>query len=268
MPRANRHYLPGYVWHITHRCHKQEFLLKFARDRRRWLHWLFEARKRHGLCVLNYTVTSNHVHLLVRDNGTADVIPAAMQLIAGRMAQEYNNRKERKGAYWEDRYHATAIETDQHLARCLVYMDLNMVRAGVVKHPSEWPHGGYTEIQTPPQRYAIIDRAALKELLTIRSDAELAATHRSWVEEALSKHNSLRREGKWTESIAVGREPFVVATQAKLGIKGPGRVSDTDGHYELRESSSSYMTILGHENDGLRLQNGYFWNDLDDKSVG
>ena len=21
MPRANRHYLPGYVWHITHRCH-------------------------------------------------------------------------------------------------------------------------------------------------------------------------------------------------------------------------------------------------------
>ena len=36
MPRANRHYIPGYVWHITHRCDKKEFLLKFARDRRRW----------------------------------------------------------------------------------------------------------------------------------------------------------------------------------------------------------------------------------------
>jgi hypothetical protein len=43
MPRANRHYIPGYVWHITHRCHKKDFLLKFARDRRRWLRWLFEA---------------------------------------------------------------------------------------------------------------------------------------------------------------------------------------------------------------------------------
>ncbi|MDY6990942.1 MAG: transposase, partial [Thermodesulfobacteriota bacterium] len=31
MPRANRHYVPGYVWHITHRCHKKEFLLRFAR---------------------------------------------------------------------------------------------------------------------------------------------------------------------------------------------------------------------------------------------
>ena len=29
--------VPGQVWHITHRCHKQEFLLKFAKDGQRWL---------------------------------------------------------------------------------------------------------------------------------------------------------------------------------------------------------------------------------------
>jgi REP element-mobilizing transposase RayT len=34
MPRANRHFLPGYVWHITHRCHRKSFLLKFAYDQR------------------------------------------------------------------------------------------------------------------------------------------------------------------------------------------------------------------------------------------
>jgi REP element-mobilizing transposase RayT len=73
MPRANRHFLPGYVWHITHRCHQRKFLLKFARDRRRYLHWLFEAKKRFGLCVLDYMVTSNHVHLVVKDTGS-DVI--------------------------------------------------------------------------------------------------------------------------------------------------------------------------------------------------
>jgi hypothetical protein len=27
MPRANRFYLPDAVWHITHRCHDQKFLL-------------------------------------------------------------------------------------------------------------------------------------------------------------------------------------------------------------------------------------------------
>ncbi|RLB80284.1 MAG: transposase, partial [Deltaproteobacteria bacterium] len=69
MARAKRHYLPGHVWHITHRCHKREFLLKFSRDRRRWIEWLYRAKKRHSeLSVLNYMVTSNHVHLLVFDN--------------------------------------------------------------------------------------------------------------------------------------------------------------------------------------------------------
>ncbi len=69
MASVSRHYIPGNVWHITHRCHKKEFLLKFGRDRRRWIEWLFEARKRYGLKVLNYMVTSNHVHLLVADDG-------------------------------------------------------------------------------------------------------------------------------------------------------------------------------------------------------
>ncbi len=134
MPRNNRCFLPDRVWHVNHGCHKKEFLLKFARDRRRWLHWLFEAKKRFGLCVLNYIVTSNHIHLLVRDRGEGE-IAQCMQLIAGRTGQEYNQRKGRKGAFWEDRYHATAVDTDGYFARCLVYIDLNRVRAGVVAHP-------------------------------------------------------------------------------------------------------------------------------------
>ena len=157
MPRASRHYIPGYVWHITHRCHKKEFLLKFARDRRRWLEWLFGARKRFGIRVLNYMVTSNHIHLLVLDGGDSDVIPKTMQLIAGRTGQKYNQRKNRKGAFWEDRYHATAVAKDNHLIQCLIYIDLNMVRTGVVQHPSEWPFSGYNEIQNPRERYALID---------------------------------------------------------------------------------------------------------------
>jgi REP element-mobilizing transposase RayT len=73
------------------------------RDRHRYLHWVFEAKKRFGLCVLDYMVTSNHVHLLVKDTGS-NVIAQSMQLIAGRTAQEYNQRKGKQGAFWEDRY--------------------------------------------------------------------------------------------------------------------------------------------------------------------
>jgi putative transposase len=94
VPRAQRVFLPNHVWHITHRCHEKDFLLKFAKDRKRWLGWLFEAKKRFGLCVLNELVTSNHVHLLVRDQGQGE-IARRMQLIAGRSVQDCNHRKGR-----------------------------------------------------------------------------------------------------------------------------------------------------------------------------
>ncbi|MCP3894462.1 MAG: transposase, partial [Bacteroides sp.] len=132
-------------------------MLKFAKDRHRWLQWLYTARKRYNLVILNYVVTSNHIHLIVQDAKEENVIPKAMQLVAGRTGQEYNLRKKRKGAFWEDRYHATAIETGKHLLRCIVYVDLNMVRAGAVSHPEQWIHGGYTEIQHPRRKNILID---------------------------------------------------------------------------------------------------------------
>ena len=185
MPRAKRNYMPGYVWHLTHRCHNREFLLKFERDRARWRHWLFEARKRYRLTVLNYIVTSNHVHLLVRDHGNYS-ISKSMQLIAGRVAQEYNRRKGRRGAFWEDRYFATAVATDRHLVQCLVYVDLNMVRAGMVDHPSRWKICGFNEIQSPRSRYRIIDMDELCGLTDSPSAEAFRLKHRAWVESPMS----------------------------------------------------------------------------------
>jgi len=78
--------------------------------------------------ILNYIVTSNHIHLPVVDDGDRDVIPRSVQLVAGRTGQEYNQRKNRKGAFWEDRYHATAVERGDHLFCCLVYIDLHPVK--------------------------------------------------------------------------------------------------------------------------------------------
>ena len=47
----------------------------------------------------------------------------------------------------------------------ILFNRVNMVRAGVVKHPSEWAFSGYNEIQKPRQRYALIDDAGLMNLV-------------------------------------------------------------------------------------------------------
>jgi putative transposase len=241
MPRAHRYFLPGHVWHITHRCHKQQFLLRFAKDRRAWVYWLYESRRRYGLCVLNYVVTSNHIHLLVKDRGRGE-IARSMQLIAGRVAQQFNRRKSRTGAYWEDRYHATAIQADSHLMQCMVYIDLNMVRAGAVDHPSDWAHAGYNEIQTLPPRYRCIDVPTLTTLLGFANTDGLRAELREWVDATLAK-GELARHPPWTESVAIGQHAYLNAIAAALKASHPGRdIRNEDNCLTLREEADSYIT--------------------------
>ena len=119
MPGANRHSVLGHAWRITHRCHRKEFLLEFAKDRQARIDWLFEAKKRYGMVILNCLATSNHIHLLIHDRDGGEVIAKSVQLAAGRTVQTYDQRKRRKGTYWEDRYHATAVQNDQHLVQCI-----------------------------------------------------------------------------------------------------------------------------------------------------
>ena len=219
---------------------------------------LFEAKKRYGLSILNYAVTSNHIHLLVVDKPGRNVIPDSIKLIAGRTGQEYNQRKKRKGAYWEDRYHATAIQTGEHLARCLTYIDLNMVRAGAVKHPKDWEHGGYNEIQNPKKRYRIIDHQELMQLFCVLDVIDFASIHRKWVEEALAGERH-KRQSRWTESVAVGDESFVKDLKDGLIGRVRGRqVVESEGNFELREQQVAYHCNMGNDWNLIECLNCYF----------
>jgi len=260
MARAKRHYIPGQIWHITHRCHKREFLLKFAKDRRRWLQWLYTAKKRYGLVILNYAVTSNHIHLLVADDKGRDVIPNSIKLIAGRTGQAFNQRKSRQGAFWEDRYHATAVESGEHLLQCLVYIDLNMVRAGAVKHPSEWPYCGYGEIQKPKRKNVLINYKRLQELLGFDNYENLQAAHKKWVASSLENGADIRDE-KWTASLAVGSKVFVENVQAAMGASAMGRKPREAGEsYQLREIQQPYIDDFSGKKSEIAPENAFLWH--------
>jgi putative transposase len=187
-----------------------------------------------------------------------------MQLIAGRTGQEYNQRKRRHGAFWEDRYHATAIAADEHLHRCLVYIDLNMVRAGVVKHPCDWTHSGYREIQNPSKRYGIIDLRELSSLCGFGEVAEFQQAHRRWGNDSLTCE-STAREDRWSEAIAVGNLNFVERVKSELGFKAAHReVIEMGTTYALREQSEAYGSNFTGKNGLLSLKNTRFWKENSD----
>jgi len=222
--------------------------------------WLFEAKKRYNLIILNYMVTDNHIHLLVADNGDRECIPKSIQLLAGRTGQEFNQRKNRKGAFWEDRYHATAVAKESYLANCMDYIDMNMVRAGVVSHPAEWQFCGYYELMHHKQRYRLLDTHELAAALGLPDSGNLAASRERAIESVLGMEIPDRNK-KWTQSIAVGSKNFVLTVKEQLGIRSRSRNihKDTES-YQLRESKKSYNAVFDPENDVLSPKNSLFWN--------
>ena len=123
-----------------------------------------------------------------------------------------------------------------------------MVRAGVIDHPSKWPHNGYNEIQVPRLKIVIISYERLQELAGFENYKSFITAHRKWVQAALEKIDA-KRESRWTESIAVGSSPFIERIKNAMGAMAKGRsVHPTEGAFELRDAQSAYNAVFNPEN--------------------
>lgn len=241
MPRTARILLPEHIYHLTHRCHNGSFFLRFDTVRIEYRRRLWQAVRRFRILMLNYCLTSNHTHLLLRVRRPA-CISIFMRHLEGEFASHYNRRKHRRGAFWSERYHATLIENGPHLWNCMRYIDLNMMRAGVVRHPRDWPWCGYQEIAGQRRRYRILD---LEELLRLSELGKLSAFS-EWYDAELDKAletASGRREPQWTESIAVGSEDFVRRIAAFSKNRKRLEVKEwTDASWYVREPGACYAS--------------------------
>jgi putative transposase len=196
-------------------------------------------------------------------------IANSMQLIQGQTAQQYNERKNRSGAFWQDRYHATAIESGVHLRRCIQYIDHNMVRAEAVEHPLDWHYGGFADIIRNRRRNRIIDYTELIQLLNVSNMDTLQKfimqLHEEWV-----KENHTERQKLWTESIAVGSENFVMDIKTGLNERAGNRrarQSDSETFLLKEPKSSTYNDDNMAKIGSIQDENAVFWDISNEKST-
>ena len=202
-----------------------------------------------GISLFTYCITSNHTHLLLRArDDTTESVSRFMQSLEGDFAQYYNLRKRRFGAFWWDRYHAVMIQDGRHLWRCLKYIDLNMVRAGVVSHPSEWEWTGYRELMGERRRNRLIDLPMLCRVLELDQPDGIDGFRQQYrlaIEEAIARRE-LKRQSVWTESIAVGDQEWADALGGR--IRNRRRVvveedADDPGLWCVREQHPGYSSM-------------------------
>jgi len=67
-----------------------------------------------------------------------------MKMLKQRFTTWYNRTHNRYGTLWCERFGSTLVELDDRAYRAIaVYIDLNCVRAGIVRDPKEYRFGGY-----------------------------------------------------------------------------------------------------------------------------
>lgn len=231
MPRRRRGWINNACYHVTHRCHGKNFLLKFAKHREIYLKYLMEMASRFKIDVLDYMVTGNHVHLLLKAR-RGENISKGIQFLHGAFANKYNLMKEREGAFWSNRFHSTRIQNGEHLGRCLFYIDMNMVRAGVVKHPAEWQHSAVQEFLGLKKRYRIVNAASLMNCLSIDSEKDFRKWYCATLEEKLKSGSNIR-EKYWSEAAAVGAPEWLENTAKEIKMK----------HFKINEfGDGNYLT--------------------------
>lgn len=142
MARLPRLTVPGYPHHIIQRGNNRQAIFVDKADYEELLRLLEEHAKKAAVAVHAYVLMSNHLHLLATPE-TEEGIPQLMQALGRRYVRYFNDRHGRTGTLWEGRYRSTLIQAERYLLACMVYIDLNPVRAGMAHDPADYPWSSY-----------------------------------------------------------------------------------------------------------------------------
>ena len=129
------------IYHIVTRCNNKESLIKNELDFIKYKFIIKKCKEKYGFLLYDYAIMNNHVHLLIK-LFTVINISQIMHSIDRWYARWYNEHYVRNGHFWEDRFYGELIKDDLQLLAVMRYIDLNSVKAGLCKDPSEWLHSG------------------------------------------------------------------------------------------------------------------------------
>lgn len=149
LARLPRLSLPGYPHHVIQRGNNQQPIFSGPEDYGFFLALLQENARKCEVAVHAYVLMHNHFHLLLTP-ATADGLPRLMQAVGRRYVRYFNDTQHRSGTLWEGRYRSSPMQADRYLLACMVYLDLNPVRAHLVAEAKDYPwssHGHYTGLR-------------------------------------------------------------------------------------------------------------------------
>lgn len=147
MPRQARIDAPSALHHIIIRGIERKRVFEDDKDREDFLERLSGLVEETTTPCYAWALMPNHVHLLLR-TGTVPVASIMRRLLTG-YAVRFNRRHHRHGHLFQNRYKSILCEEDRYLMQLVVYIHLNLLRAGLVQDVSAlrmFPFAGHSAL--------------------------------------------------------------------------------------------------------------------------
>ena len=142
MPRTARLVVPGVALHVRQRGHNRAPCFFNDGDLALYLGLLALFAREHACAVHAYCLMTNHVHLLLTPQA-GDGCALMMKRLAQCYTQHVNKLRERTGSLWEGRFRSCLVTSDRYALACYRYVELNPVKAGIVRHPRDYRWSSY-----------------------------------------------------------------------------------------------------------------------------
>jgi putative transposase len=142
MARLPRNCPAGIPQHIIQRGNNRHACFVTDQDFITYSSYLKEYADQFEVQIHAWVFMTNHVHLLCTPN-VENSISKMMQALGRRYVRFFNNHYRRTGTLWEGRLKSCLIEEENYWLQVYRYIELNPVRAGMVKEAQEYKWSSY-----------------------------------------------------------------------------------------------------------------------------
>lgn len=143
MPRQARKISESGIYHIILRGINKQTIFEDEEDNNFFLSVLLEYKEISGYKLFSYCLMGNHAHLLIKvENEPLDKI---IRRIAGKYVFWYNNKYQRIGHLFQDRYKSEPVDTDAYLLSVIRYIHQNPLKANLEKTIGNYPYSSYND---------------------------------------------------------------------------------------------------------------------------
>ena len=154
MPRSPRDFSAG-TFHVTAHAVGGNTLFRDTVDYLLMSTELARTIARSRWRCLAFCFLGTHYHVLseVEDNA----LPTGMQRLNNAYARNFNRRYGLRGHVFAERYHATRIETEEHLLTAFRYVVRNPVEANLCAMPADWGWSSYAGTIGLAEPFGLVD---------------------------------------------------------------------------------------------------------------